>query len=382
MVVARTHKDMTPLHFAVVNGYKETVQVLCDTARNNGILQQVLEHGAYGNLTPLMLAVCAYRHESARVLCKELCRMELLQQQIQPYPNNGYGNVLDMILRYPGRAAGVVLDYAQQSGYEITHHDAFSRMCQKLRSSGQKHALRRLLEATQRNAVIRNAIINTVGPDHVWDVLANTGHQSERTLFYTLLARDPSYLNSVCSNARAEGVQQEQDSDAYAPAAKRQRTREHASTASSVNTANNPVEDVAYRIGTTKLHMRVALDNQSGQLQVDNAQAQADIGKVDTVTQWTPYQLAQTLRFIGLGASIQEHVGEWEKECNICSYPLPSHEKAKQAAWGNEIRKLSCRHRFHEGCLKGWCDQFGDQNRVPKCPVCRKATRPVNRSNI
>jgi len=62
------------------------------------------------------------------------------------------------------------------------------------------------------------------------------------------------------------------------------------------------------------------------------------------------------LSFTGIMAKKREQLGEGDFECSICFGPYTD---------GQEIRKLSCGHHFHQRCVDVWL--LGHQNRCPLC---------------
>ncbi|MBS0655801.1 MAG: hypothetical protein JSR46_08490 [Verrucomicrobia bacterium] len=70
-------------------------------------------------------------------------------------------------------------------------------------------------------------------------------------------------------------------------------------------------------------------------------------------------------------------------ECPICSDPFLEEavitKKEKISFTGpyaltDSMEQIStkCNHLFHEGCLKGWIEEYQTKSTPPPCPTCRK----------
>jgi len=212
-----------------------------------------------------------------------------------------------------------------------------------------QHVLPAILQDAAKQAHTLSACLDVIGEKSLWRVLSQLSTYEARKLIYRIIARVP-HRYSFLEDADADA-----DPVEHQPRSKGQK-RDIGVCHSSSGQAASCIRQSADMMGSTPLHISIALYNQKGNVPMSSDTIRRQLTSRDCINNWTPRDIAADLSLQGNGKTIYDMMSGLVDPCPICLTPLDQ---------GN-IQTFTCSHTFHTSCIQRH-RQYQDT-----CPCCRQ----------
>jgi len=375
----RDVQNKTPLLYAVGAGNPQIVEFLWQVAQEHGILNEVLQDRAIRDsqhgMTLIDMAISVYNgslHSSDNG--GECYRQKLIRVISILFEKMGQTGILKDKLRISNSSFMSPINPSVGIAIMFQDENLLRAICKSAYNQGilydvlafrgtldgdmmlswvnrfAPRLLSILLQYAEKREQLLTWCLDELGEKQVWNSLSYIKTYEARQLLYKIIARLPlryGFLEREDDNADVGG-------EAYQPSAKRCKTT--TSSQKSFSGQMTPcIQQSADTMGTTPLHLYIALYNKQGSIPVEDHAIQKQITHRDHVNDWTPRDLAAALSFQGNGKAIYNKIYDLVDECAICCTPLD-----------RNIQTLDCHHSFHVSCIQ--------QNREYSntCPYCRQ----------